>query len=78
MAKKKKGGKGYLNAGLGWLINLILAIFPVTSVLLGMITRFMRGHWVAGLLMLTGIGTAIFWVVDLITMITKGDITLWA
>lgn len=78
MAKKKKGGKGYLNAGLGWLVNLILAIIPITSVVLGIITRFMRGHWVAALLMLTGIGTVIFWVVDLVTNITKGDITLWA
>ena len=29
MAKKNKNKKGYLNLNLGWIVNLILAIFPV-------------------------------------------------
>ena len=35
----KKSGAGYLDLGLGWIINLILAIFPVTSWFLGGLTR---------------------------------------
>lgn len=34
-----KSGKGYLNAGLPWIVNLILAIIPFTSWLLGGVTR---------------------------------------
>ena len=45
-------GKGYLNLGLGKIITIILAIIPVTSWILGAITRFMRGHWIAGILQL--------------------------
>ena len=30
-----KSGKGYLDLGLVWIINVILAIIPVTSWLLG-------------------------------------------
>lgn len=72
-------GKGYLNLGLGRIITIILAIIPVTSWILGAITRFMRGHWIAGILQLvTGVGTLIFWVLDIITAVTSGDLKFFA
>ena len=55
-----KSGKGYLNLGLVWIINVILAIIPVTSWLLGGITRIMRGHWIMGILQLLLIGEVVF------------------
>ncbi len=76
MAKK---GKGYLNLGLGRVITLILAIIPVTSWILGGITRFMRGHWIAAILQLfSGVGTLIFYVLDIVTAITSGDLKFFA
>ena len=45
-----KHGKGYLNLGLPWILNIILAIIPVTSWILGGITRIFRGHIIAGIL----------------------------
>lgn len=75
MAKRKNG---YLNAHLGWLINLILAIIPVTSWLLGGITRIMRGHLITGILQLLLIGEVIFYFVDLVTVIIAGDLTIFA
>lgn len=75
MAKRKSG---YLNAHLGWLINLILAIIPFTSWLLGGITRIMRGHLIAGILQLLLIGEVIFYFVDLVTVIIAGDLTIFA
>lgn len=75
MAKK---GKGYLNLGLMWLINVILAIIPVTSWLLGGITRIMRGHWIIGLLQLLLIGEVILWIVDMVTVIISGDLRVFA
>lgn len=72
-------GKGYLNLGLGKIITIILAIIPVTSWILGAITRFMRGHWIAGILQLvSGVGTLIFWVLDIITAVTSGDLKFFA
>ncbi len=73
-----KHGKGYLNAGLGWLINLILAIIPVTSWILGGITRISRGHWIMGILQLLLIGEIIFYFVDLVTVILSGDLRIFA
>ena len=75
MAKRKRG---YLNAHLGWLINLILAIIPPTSWLLGGITRIMRGHLITGILQLLLIGEVIFYFVDLVTVIIAGDLTIFA
>ncbi len=74
MAKKK----GYLNLGLGWLLNLILAIIPVTSWLLGGITRIQRGHLISGILQLLLIGEVIFYFVDLVTVIISGDLRFFA
>jgi hypothetical protein len=62
--------------GLGRLITVILAIFPLTNVPFGIITRLMRGKILGALLNL--ILAPIFYVVDLITVLIKKDITLLA
>ena len=58
--------------GLGYIVSLILAIIPVTSWILGAITRFSEGKIVAGLLRLV-FGFNI-WLVDLVLMIVKKSI----
>ena len=70
-----KAGKGYLNLGLGKIVDLVLGIFLNWP--LGGITRIMRGHIIAGILNLT-IAAPVFWILDLITVITKEDLTYWA
>ena len=75
MAKHRKG---YLNLGLFWLLNVILAIIPVTSWILGGITRISRGHWIMGLLQLLLIGEIIFFFVDLVTVILSNDLVVFA
>ena len=72
-----KSGKGYLGLD-NWLVNLILAIIPFTSWLLGAITRIMRGHIIAGILQLIPPITLIFWITDIIGVITKNDLLLFA
>lgn len=59
--------------GLGYVVSLILAIIPVTSWILGAITRFSEGKIVAGLLRLV-FGFNIVWLVDLVLMIVKKSI----
>lgn len=59
--------------GLGYIVSLILAIIPVTSWILGFITRFSEGKIVAGLLRLI-LGFNIIWICDLILMIVSKHI----
>ena len=59
--------------GLGYIVSLILAIIPVTSWILGAVTRFGEGKIVSGLLRLL-IGWNIIWIVDLILMIASKHI----
>ena len=59
--------------GLGRLVSIILAIIPVTSWILGAITRFSEGKILAGILRLI-LGWNIIWIVDLILMILGGTI----
>lgn len=59
--------------GLGYVVSLILAIIPVTSWILGFVTRFMEGKIVAGILRLV-LGWNIIWIADLICMIVKKSI----
>lgn len=73
-----KHGKGYLNMGLPWILNIILAIIPVTSWILGGITRIFRGHLIAGILQLLLIGEIIFFFCDLITIILSKDLRIFA
>ncbi len=70
--------KGYLNAGLGDLVNLILAIIPFTSWLLGAITRIQRGHLLAGILQLIPPITLLFWILDIVSVATNKDLTFYA
>jgi len=54
--------------GLVWIVSLILAIIPPTSLVLGIITRFAEGHWVCALIRIF-FGWNIIWLLDLIFMI---------
>ncbi len=64
--------------GLSWIVSLILAIIPITSWVCGFVTRFMEGKTIAGVVRLviglTGIGTLILWVIDLVMMILNKSI----
>lgn len=62
--------------GLGWVVSLILAIIPFTSWILGIIVRFQRGNILGGILNIPF--GFIFWIIDLVTMITQKDITVLA
>ncbi|MBE5736156.1 MAG: hypothetical protein E7356_02205 [Clostridiales bacterium] len=62
--------------GLSWVVCLILAIIPITSWILGTVTRFQRGNILGGVLNI--FFGFIFWVIDLVTMIVKKDITVLA
>ena len=70
--------KGYLNQGFDKIINLILAIIPFTSWLLGGITRILRGHIIAGLLQLITPCAVVFWIVDIFHVATEGDLKFFA
>lgn len=67
MAKKSD----YL--GLDYVVSLILAIIPVTSWILGAVTRIQEGHIVAGILRIV-LGWNIIWILDLIYMILNKHI----
>ena len=62
--------------GLSRLASILLAIF--LSPICGIITRFMEGNTLAGVLRLvielTGIGTLILWVLDLVGIIQNNKI----
>lgn len=57
--------KGYL--GLGWLISVILAIIPITNIILGIVTRLQNGKLLMAVL--NFFLFFIFYWVDLISMI---------
>ena len=59
--------------GLGYIISVILAIIPFTSWICGIITRFMEGKIVAGIVRIF-LGFWIIWVCDLVLMILKKKI----
>ncbi len=59
--------------GLNYIVSVILAIIPVTSWLLGAVTRFMEGKIVAGILRLV-LGWNIIWIADIISMILRKSI----
>ena len=67
----KKTSKDYF--GLGWVVSLILAIIPVTSWILGVVTRVTEGKWVAALLRLL-LGWNIIWICDIVLMALHGKI----
>ena len=59
--------------GLGYIVRVILAIIPVTSWILGALTRFSEGKIVAGILRLI-LGWNIIWIIDLVLMIISKHI----
>lgn len=59
--------------GLSSLVSLILAIIPITSLILGIATRFKEGKIVAALLRLL-LGWNIIWILDIVFMILGGRI----
>ena len=67
----KKGKRDYF--GLGYILSVILAIIPITSWICGIITRFMEGKFIAGIIRIF-LGFWIIWVCDLILMILKKKI----
>ena len=75
MAKSKKG---YLDQGFDKIVNVVLAIIPFTSWLLGGITRLMRGHIIAGILQLIPPFTVVFWIIDIYHVCTEGDLSFFA
>lgn len=62
--------------GLSWIVCLILAIIPITSVVCGIITRIQRKNILGAILNL--ILCPIFYIIDLVTMIISRDITVLA
>ncbi len=62
--------------GLSWIISLILAIIPFTNIILGIVTRAMRGE-ILGLI-LNIILAPIFYIIDLVTIILFKDLTILA
>ena len=68
-----KSSKAYF--GLGWIISLILAILP-TNVILGIVTRILRGNWLGVLLNI--VLAPIFYIIDLVTIIVNKDLTVLA
>jgi len=86
----KKNEKAYF--GLSWIVSLILAIIPITSIVLGPIVAFQRGSTIWGIVRLVSLVAAIglafwipfiglvgliIWVVDIISMIVNKDLK-WA
>ncbi len=75
MAKKaRKEKKGYFH--MGRVVSIILAIIPITSWILGIITKFVQGGvWkiICGILRII-FGWNILWILDLIWMILFGTI----
>ncbi|MDR1286244.1 MAG: hypothetical protein LBK08_01415 [Treponema sp.] len=62
---------------LGWGVNLILTIF--FDPLVQGINRILRGNLIIGVIwIITGGIFGIGWIVDIVTMITKKDITVLA
>lgn len=59
--------------GLGRIVSIILAIIPVTAWVCGVVTRFMEGKIVAGILRIF-LGGWILWILDLIYMIVNKSI----
>ena len=66
-----KSQKAYF--GLDYIVSLILAIIPITSLVCGIIKRIQDGCIVAAILRLF-LGWNIIWILDIVFMILKKDI----
>lgn len=67
---KKRGGNDYF--GLNRILSLILVIIPITSWVLGVVTRFMEGKWLFAVVRIF-LGW-IIWILDIYFMVTKNQI----
>lgn len=65
----KKSTRDYF--GLSRIVSIILAIIPITSAVCGIVTRFMEGRIIAGILRIV-LGWNVIYVLDLIWMILFG------
>jgi len=68
-----KSQKAYF--GLSWIISVILAILP-TNIILGIVTRIVRGNWLGVLLNI--LIAPIFYIIDIVTIILHKDLTVLA
>ncbi len=59
--------------GLSYIVSVILAIIPITAWICGVVTRFMEGKIVAGIIRIF-LGGWILWILDLIWMIVNKKI----
>ena len=66
-----KGKKAYF--GLDYIVSLILAIIPITSLVCGIIKRIQDGCIVAAIIRIF-FGWNIIWILDIVFMILKKDI----
>ena len=62
--------------GLSWIVCVILAIIPITSIICGLVTRVQRGNILGAIL--NFILAPIFYIIDLVTMLISKDITVLA
>jgi len=64
---------------LNYLVRLVLTIIPATGFIVQGINRILRGRIIVGLLWLITVGfVGIGWIIDIITMLIKKDITFLA
>ncbi|MDR0975759.1 MAG: hypothetical protein LBM01_02250 [Christensenellaceae bacterium] len=63
-------GKAYL--GLDWIVSLILAIIPITNIILGIVTRVQRESIL--LAILNFFLCPLFYILDLVSIIVNKDI----
>jgi len=58
-------GKGYF--GFGWIVSLILAIIPVTNIILGLLIRLQNKKYLLAILNI--LIAPVFYIVDLVSII---------
>lgn len=63
-----KGQNDYF--GWNWVLSLILAIFPLTGLILGIVVRCSEKKWLAAVIRLL-LGWNILWICDIICMIVQ-------
>ncbi|MDD4839438.1 MAG: hypothetical protein PHE93_02035 [Clostridia bacterium] len=69
-----KSGKGYFNVG--YILSVILAIIPVTSVILGILVRIQNKQYLGAIL--NFLLAPLFYIVDLITIILSNKLSFLA
>ena len=62
--------------GLDWIISIILAIIPITNIILGIVTRVQRENWLGVILNI--VLFPVFYIIDLVTIILSKDLTVLA